>query len=130
MPPVLQPSALLLTCTMDAEKFMMTLGKPSLGPTRHISLRLRVLCKCHSALAEASSHQQWCGSEPKARSLASASAWQGGSAQPQPWLGPEPRGCHCFVILLLRRDLSLGQCSKHAGPGPDSLYLSQKSMRG
>lgn len=57
---------------MGAEMLMMTLGKSSLGPTRPISLCLRLLCKCHSAIAEASSHLQLRGIEPKVRSFASA----------------------------------------------------------
>ena len=57
---------------MGAEMLMMTLGKLSLGPTRPISLCLRLLCKCHGAIAEASSHLQLRRTEPKVRSFASA----------------------------------------------------------
>lgn len=57
---------------MGAEMLMITLGKSSLGPTRPVSLCLKLLCKCHGATAEASSHLQLCGIKPKVRSFGSA----------------------------------------------------------
>ncbi|RMC05105.1 hypothetical protein DUI87_18287 [Hirundo rustica rustica] len=59
----LQPSENSLL--IGAEMLMITLGKSSLGPTRRISLCLKLLCKCQGATAEASSHLQLCGIKPK-----------------------------------------------------------------
>lgn len=75
---------------MSAEMFMMTSGKLSPGLTRPISFCLRLLCKCHSAIAEASSHLQLYGIKPKVRSFATACAWQGSSAL----AGLDPRAHH------------------------------------
>lgn len=57
---------------MNAEMLMVTLGKPTLGPTRPVSLYLRLLCKCHGVFTEASGHLQLHGIQPKVGSFASA----------------------------------------------------------
>lgn len=87
---------LVVGLLMDGEMLMMTLGKPTLGPARPVSLCLRLLRKCHGVVTEASSHLQLHGIQPKVGSFASAGAWQGGSAQPQPWL----RWIHATVATL------------------------------
>lgn len=96
---------------MGAEMPMITLGKSSLGPTRPISLCLKLLCKCQGASAEASSHLQLRGIKPKVRSFGSAWAWQGRPA----WL--KPHVCHQSVTTLQscfwEWPLAWGQCRGH-----------------